>query len=161
MDVAAAIDRTRAWAVATACQDEPPDWWFPDSRTMKRLGRIGSPSILFPLLVCETCPVRRACLTAAFEPIAYTLRDDVVAETAPITEGVWGATTLEDRLAVADVPVAEAIDLLEHTLPERMELYIEAFRRLVEAGSGSRGAERSRRVREMIAARSNLAESVA
>ena len=59
-------------------------------------------------------------------------------------EGIWGATSTQERRAVRHLPVQEAIDQLEAELPERARARIEAFaaRYPREGGRQSVGANR-------------------
>jgi hypothetical protein len=42
-------------------------------------------------------------------------------------DGIWGATTTEERKEIKHLPVEEAMDQLEAVLPARLRLRIEAF----------------------------------
>lgn len=59
------------------CTDNDPEWWHP-------LGATLIPENYLAIDMCETCPLRSACLTIA-------LFDGEV--------GIWGATTTEYRRA--------------------------------------------------------------
>lgn len=60
-----------------ACADEDPELFFPESGQVTQISEARS--------VCASCSIRMACLS-------YALRHGV--------EGVWGATTEEERRAM-------------------------------------------------------------
>jgi len=95
-----ALERLEArWRERAACASRavpPLRWFFPDSTHLVP----GSKKIRRARRTCALCPVRRPCLE--------------VAVTEGL-EGVWAGTTDEDREAVAHLPVAEQLEILERT----------------------------------------------
>ena len=76
---------TRDWTTNAACNGRPPELWYPadsDTETQAEAVRI-----------CQTCPVRRACLI-----------DAMTAETgrqASTRWGIWGGCTPVERVMLA------------------------------------------------------------
>ncbi len=161
------MTRATPWTRYAACRDDPENLFFADK--MLDDGRApGSPSLLVPVLICETCPVRRPCLKDALTPRS-TIRIDetatgrqlVIAGTGLPTAGIWGGSTEIERLALKHLPLEQAADVLESTLPTRIERRIAAFERDLATvpHASSRGrpifkravaliAERRRRIRD-------------
>ena len=63
------------WMINGICNAGFPDWWFPDKRTPKS-------ETQHAINICNRCPVLEQCFQ-------YAMRVDV--------EGIWGATTYEQR----------------------------------------------------------------
>ncbi len=122
------------WHREAACRDKPDDaTFFPDEPkgVRKQQARIGAGAFLLPLLICKRCPVRRYCLEEAIRPVRFTHAESQVAEGAKVREpviseawleGVWGGTLAYERKFTADMPTAEAVDLLERTFTDRLEV---------------------------------------
>ena len=135
---------TRAMPSAkhAACRDEPDENLFMPDEMLDDGRSPGSPTLIAPLLICETCPVRRPCLEDALSDHA-TVRIDqtptgravVVGGTAMPTAGIWGGSTERERIALAQLPVQEAADILERTISERLDRRIAQF----EAKNGAVG----------------------
>jgi hypothetical protein len=47
-------------------------------------------------------------------------------------EGTWGATVQAERHAVSDMPIGDAVELLERTLADRVALRVAAWKQLVK-----------------------------
>jgi hypothetical protein len=129
----------------TTAGEPNPQTFFPDECDRTKLS---SGSLLTPLLICSTCPVRRECLEEAFEswdfehgerekPIsgaAEGARARGLPETRSFpsfgsaeAKGVWGGTTESERRAVRDLPRDVAIKLLYVTNEERLQIRVEAY----------------------------------
>jgi hypothetical protein len=50
------------WRRHAACAGETTMNWWPDQNLQRYPRYFASPTALLPLLICETCPVRRPCL---------------------------------------------------------------------------------------------------
>jgi hypothetical protein len=113
-DIRDIVGRT-SWTEA-ACRDESDmQTFFPDERFRDR---DPSASLLLPLLVCQTCPIRRRCLAESLTSWGYQHAiDGQILVTG--NAGVWGGTLEVDRHRVSHLAVSEAVELLESTLGER------------------------------------------
>jgi hypothetical protein len=160
------MTRATPWTRYAACRDDPENLFFADK--MLDDGRApGSPSLLVPVLICETCPVRRPCLEDALTPRS-TIRIDesatgrqlVIAGHGLPTAGIWGGSTEIERLA-KDLPLEEAADALERTLPVRIETRIAAFERDLAAvpPASSRGRPIFKRAAELLAERERVRDA--
>lgn len=124
-----------AWHASAACKDEADDKLFFQEVSPFKLQRpamMSLPSLLLPLLTCEMCPVRRPCLRAALDPPTFTVREDEHKalggrESKPRVFGTWGGTHEGDRVAVAHLPIDEAIEELERTFPGRLAARLAAY----------------------------------
>jgi hypothetical protein len=131
------------WRSRAACRDEPDPLLFLPDKNLSR-HQPGSPTILLAMLTCSGCLVRRDCLREALEPVEFDAemyRTNVTtdrnhADTAfrPTPQritmtGVWGGTTDEDRLALRDMPICEALERLEASFPRRLAAVARAFKR--------------------------------
>ena len=106
-DLREVLDRV-GWRQRAACRDEPDDNLFfyePSVYRVEDEVQMSSPSLLLPLLICSTCPVRRDRLRFALEPPVYNHDDDDVNAATPRTMFVWGGTLELDRIRVKDLPV--------------------------------------------------------
>ena len=70
---------TPGWRALGSCLDQDPETFFPGSHE----------PLDAALAVCSTCPVKGSCLAAALDAGDY--------------DGVWGATTPEERRAMRQV----------------------------------------------------------
>jgi hypothetical protein len=154
------------WHRQAACSAEPdPRTFFPDEHDRTKPA---SGSLLTPLLICSTCPVRRECLEEAFEswdfqhgawekPISGA-SDQTRARGLPDTrsvpsfgcveaKGIWGGTTEAERRAVRDLSRDVAIDLLYDTNEERLQIRVEAYE---EARPGYSRNRRVKRIDAML-----------
>jgi hypothetical protein len=167
LDFIAAMTRAMPWTKDAACRGEPENLFFADK--MLDDGRApGSPSLLVPLLICETCPVRRPCLEDALTPRS-TIRIDetatgrqlVIAGHGLPTAGIWGGSTEIERLAVKTLPLADAANVLERTLPVRIEKRIAAFEcdLATVPHASSRGRPTFKRGVELIAERKRVRDA--
>jgi hypothetical protein len=153
------------WHQEAACYGEPdPRTFFPEEhdRTLPSSG-----SLLLPLLICSTCPVRRKCLEEAFASWDYHHGDRDrhtprgveertrrgLPETTAVAcggnveaIGIWGGTTESERRAVRDLPKDEAIDLLYRTCEQRLRVRIKAF----EARPGRAATRRVKRIKALL-----------
>lgn len=59
--------------------------------------------------------------------------EDALTELVLQRRGIWGASMEHDRYLVRDLPVPEAVDELERTLPERLRARIDSWRDAVDA----------------------------
>jgi hypothetical protein len=156
-------DLIPAWHADAACKDEQDERVFFQEVSPFKVhspAMMALPSLLLPLLICETCPVRRPCLEAAFNPPSFTTRFDEHhavggQESTPRVFGTWGATYEGDRILVADLPTEVAIDALESTLEARIAARLEAYwearnRRAAQSRGPTR---RDRRIDELLAKR--------
>jgi hypothetical protein len=118
------------WHDRAACAGEKDEkLFFFEAPLYKQPKMLSSPSLLLPLLICSTCPVRRECLTAALTPPVFFHDEDDHDPAMPRTMGVWGGSFEADRNAVRGLPTVEAkIEALEATFPERLAVRIEAWR---------------------------------
>ena len=87
---------------------------------------MGRPGTTEAFLYCASCPVRDECLAESLVPIRYSLRPDRERKTAIRIDGIWGGTTLADRMRVKDLSFAEAVEELEAGFPERLRNRIDA-----------------------------------
>lgn len=105
-----AFMRSESWEARAACRDVPARWFFPESRDD------GARSIGAAKVTCARCPVRRQCLE-----LALTVRQvrAVPGERGrPHTQrmgsdGIWGGTTPRDRRRVYNLPIEQAVELLD------------------------------------------------
>jgi Transcription factor WhiB len=159
------------WHLEAACKDETDELLFFQEVSPFKLEEpqaMASPSLLLPLLVCETCPVRRPCLRAALDPPTFTTREDEhhavgAHESKPRVFGTWGGTHEGDRYKVAHVGIDDAIEELERTFPERLAARLDAYwasRRRLRPDRHRPGAvrtrmltRRDRRIDELLAKR--------
>jgi hypothetical protein len=102
------------------------------------------PCPLLAYLTCTECPVRRQCLRESLTPQRLAFSEKGNARRPFYPEGIWGATTTQERRAVRHLPVQEAIDQLDAELPDRARARIDAFaaRYPREGGRQSVGANR-------------------
>jgi len=132
-DLLAASDST--WRGRAACRDERDASLFLSDMQLPRHGP-GSPSIALALAVCAGCDVRRDCLREGVTLLAFPLprwdssqgRLKLSATTTIRLRGVWGGTHDLDRMAVAGLPVEQAVERLERTFPARLARELRAFR---------------------------------
>jgi hypothetical protein len=77
------------------------------------------------------------------------------------TAGVWGGSTEIERLAVKTLPLAEAAEVLERTLPVRIEKRIAAFERDLATvpHTSSRGRPIFKRAVTLIAERKRIRDA--
>jgi hypothetical protein len=147
------------WRQDAACDGEVDEGlFFNEAANGRYLPILDSASLLLPLLICAGCPVRRPCLAAALVPPAVFAAEDDPAELVQQVFGVWGGSTQSDRYQVRDLPVAEAIDELERTLPERIAERIAAWSAMVDArgltrAGGPRRGKRDKRIAAMLSGR--------
>ena len=69
------------WRDDAACRDAGPDLFFPVSTTGSALRQIDEAK-----RICRACPAQGQCLAWALDQ--------------PITDGVWGGTTEDERRAI-------------------------------------------------------------
>jgi hypothetical protein len=146
-------------AFALDLRDVLPDWpdaacagsdlFFPDEGGSSR-GNQATGAALLPLLVCGPCPLRRRCLGEGFRSWQFshslnriqtieepTLRNPggpteflvFDSPSVPWTHGIWGGSTQHERWALRDVPVDEAVELLDSTYEERIRARVAAWRK--------------------------------
>jgi hypothetical protein len=112
----------RIWTDAAACADYPtPDDFFVEG---KRGNHYGDPPLrsrraLDALECCAQCPVRRECLGEALKPVVWQHPKES-GHIITRSTGIFGGTVYSERLAVSDLPVGEAVQLLEAGLEERL-----------------------------------------
>jgi hypothetical protein len=125
----------RPWTDQAACKglDDKSDPMFPDLPTSPNRPKLESGALLLPLLICERCPVRHECLVESLEPVWYTRREETDERPEAVTQrwvdGVWGGTLMLDRWAVRDLPVADAVEHLEASYAERLQVRIAEYQR--------------------------------
>ena len=113
----------REWTHEAACADWPDDRlddWFTEGTT----SQAGQPAdtrvkVLELMLVCVQCPVRVPCLEEALTN--HPLGGPAV--------GVWAATTTRERHQVRRMPIAEAVQVLEDGLADRVRSRVDAVKR--------------------------------
>lgn len=90
----------RRWWDYAACNGKPTEWWFPSDREIKRIRAAKT--------ICRGCPVRVDCLIDAVELDS---------------EGVWGATTRQERVMMVSILGSKSALLCLHsgTLPQQQE----------------------------------------
>jgi hypothetical protein len=119
-----------AWHADAACADSAdPDAWFPEGSSADREEHT-RPRAMEAFLTCVGCPVRRQCLAEALTSWIVPMGPGGASPGHRIevkAAGIWGGTDDRERLAVAHLPRAEAIDKLEAELPERDRVRIAAF----------------------------------
>lgn len=118
--------------------DEADDRTFFPDRVLDDGRAPGSPTHLVPLLICETCPVRRRCLDEGLSPIPAVWfgenahgRDIERVTEGSATAGIWGGSTEMERAAVRDLPKEEAAELLDRTTSHRLDRRIAEFERIL------------------------------
>jgi hypothetical protein len=67
------------------------------------------------MLICQTCTIRRRCLTESIVPWRFTHALDGPIQ-MPATAGVLGATLSTERRHVRHLDVDKAVELFENTL---------------------------------------------
>jgi Transcription factor WhiB len=128
------------WHERAACRDEPnPGTFFPDITNVRK--NPNAPGVLLPLLICDTCPVRRRCLEESMRSWSYVrgqlhlrVRDgggefDFTFASVSTASGTWGGVTELERLAERDRPVPEAIERLERMRESRLRERIRGYLR--------------------------------
>jgi hypothetical protein len=128
------------WHARAACRDEPnPNTFFPDITNLRVHST--APGVLLPLLICDTCPVRRQCLEESLRTWSYVrgtfqLRArggesnfEFGFTSLTIASGTWGGVTELERLGERDRPVSEAIERLERLREGRLRKRIRGYLR--------------------------------
>jgi Transcription factor WhiB len=110
-----AMDKAMPWRLQAACAGDERTWVIEP-----RGEKLSPASILWRLEICAGCPVRVECLT-----FSYSTPEESV--------GIWGGTSSNERRQTLTnmtlnwlgtgrkAAVAEAVALLEASLPERLE----------------------------------------
>jgi WhiB family redox-sensing transcriptional regulator len=78
------------WRADAACHDVDPDLFFPISTTGAGLRQIDAAK-----RICRVCPAQTQCLAWALEH--------------EVTDGVWGATTQDERRAIRSLSRRKAV----------------------------------------------------
>ena len=127
-------DVNAGWRHDAACAGVDASW-FPDPVSQRYERFAGSPTVLLPLLICSTCPVRVDCLREGLQAWDVVMRDVArdLDETGIASRvharGVWGGTLDLERLAVRHLPPEQAVLELERDFPKRLRRRVAAFRR--------------------------------
>lgn len=141
-DLRQVLDRF-AWHEQAACAGT--DDHFPDLTGVNRTS-LASGAVLLPLLVCAGCPVRKPCLSDALGRHLFTHEADRQVSESRVV-GIWGATTTDERAALDHLPVAEAVEMLEATLPDRLAARVAAWR---QRPNPNRATKKDRRITELL-----------
>jgi hypothetical protein len=128
------------WHASAACRDEEnPNTFFPDVTNDRH--HPTAPGVLLPLLICDSCPVRRRCLEESMRSWSYVrgqlhlrVRDgggefDFSFASVSTASGTWGGVTEVERIAERDRPVSEAIERLERMREPRLRKRIRGYLR--------------------------------
>jgi hypothetical protein len=141
------------WHEQAACRGVDFDFVLDESS----VGRVhlASAAELTRLLICDGCPVREPCLRDAFSlhPLSHIGGER---ERPVETWGVWGGSFRTDRHGVRDLPLEEAIEALEASLPSRLDARIEAWSRAVAERAPRRLDRWDHRVLALLAERSRV-----
>jgi len=106
------------WEESAVCKSVDPDLWFPDAGEFKQE----------PITICMDCPVRRECLTLAFEE-----RHE---------HGIWGGTIASERAPL----LANYIRRGKHDRERVIENLLMQTRKKTEKNLAARLATKNRRL---------------
>jgi WhiB family redox-sensing transcriptional regulator len=81
------------WTQA-ACDGQDPKYFFP------RHGVKGQRHALTAMRICDACPIKRDCLNYAVDATVVTGGPQSQSEPPTALEGIWGGTTLKQRVAL-------------------------------------------------------------